>query len=122
MKLGLCMLAGSVLSAFGIVAFLGGEATPDVCPAVWLGMLGPLAVALCSMVAVNRAYRRDPAGVTRIMIGAFAIKVVFFGGYAILVMKAGWVRPTPFVISFVSYFFAFHVIETIRLRRLIAST
>ena len=38
-----------------------------------------------------------------------------------LVMKAGWVRPTPFAISFVSYFFALHIIEAFRLRRLVTS-
>jgi len=121
MKLGLLILAGSVISSFGIGAFLGDQSTPDLRLAVWLGMLGPLAATLCSMVAVNRAYRMDPAGLTRVMIGAFVAKVIFFGGYVMLVMKAGWVQADPFAISFVSYFLALHIIEAVRLQRLIAS-
>ena len=121
MKLGLWMLAGSAISSFVIVAFLGDEANPDLRMAVWLGMLGPLAATLCSMAVVNRAYRREPATFTRAMIGAFVAKVFFFGGYVMLIMKAGWVRPTPFAISFVSYFFALHIIEAFRLKRLVTS-
>ena len=121
MKLGLGILAGSALSTFGIVAFLGDEATPDMRLAIWLGMLAPLAAALCSMVFVNRAYRREPAALTRAMTETFIAKLVFFGGYVMLIMRSGWVQPTPFVISFVGYFFALHILEAFRLRRLVAS-
>ena len=58
---------------------------------------------------------------TKVLTAAFAAKVVFFGGYVILVVKAGWVSLNPFVVSFVSYFFALHIIEAIRLRRLVSS-
>jgi len=122
MKLGLWMLAGSAVSSFAVVAFLGDGATPELRLSVWLGMLGPLVAALCSMVALNRAHRKDPANVTKVLIAAFAAKVVFFGGYVILIVKAGWVSPNPFVVSLVSYFFALHIIEAIRLRRLVTST
>ena len=122
MKLGLWMLAGSAVSSFVVVAFLGDRATPELRLSVWLGMLGPLVAALCSMVALNRAHRKNPANVTRVLIAAFAAKVVFFGGYVILIVKAGWVSPNPFVVSLVSYFFALHIIEAIRLRRLVTST
>lgn len=122
MKLGLGMLAGSAICTFVVVAFLGEGAKPEVRLAVWLGMLGPLVAAICSMVALNRAHRKNPATVTNVLIAAFAAKVVFFGGYVILIIKAGWVLPTPFVVSFVSYFFALHIIEAIRLRRLVTST
>ena len=116
------MLAGSALSAFGIVAFLGDEATPDLRLAVWLGMVGPLVATLCAMVAMNRAYQRDPAGLTGVMIKAFVAKMVFFGGYVALLVKSGWVRPVPFAISLVCYFLVLHMIEAIRLRRLFANT
>jgi hypothetical protein len=122
MKLSLGMLAGSAISSFVVVAFLGEDAKPELRLAVWLGMLGPLVAAICSMVALNRAHRKNPATVTNVLIAAFAAKVVFFGGYVILIVKAGWVLPAPFVVSFVSYFFALHIIEAIRLRRLVTST
>ena len=121
MKWGWWMLAGSALSAVGIVAFLGDEATPDLRLAVWLGMLGPLVATLCAMVATNRVHRLNPAGLTGVMITAFVAKMVFFGGYVALVVKAGWVRPVPFAISFVCYFLVLHMIEAVRLRRLFSS-
>src|SRR5215510_15703828 len=114
MKLALLVLAGSAVSSFGIMAYLGNEATPDLRLSVLLGMLAPLAATLCSMLAFSRAYRREPASLTRVMIGAFIAKVFFFGGYVVLVMKAGWVQPNPFLISFIGYFFALHIIEAFR--------
>jgi hypothetical protein len=122
MKFGLWLLAGSALSSFGIVAFLGSEATLDLRLAIWLGMLGPLVATLCAMVATNRAYHRHPESLTGVMIKAFLAKMVFFGGYVALVVKAGWVRPVPFAVSFVSYFLVLHMIEAFRLRRLFSST
>jgi hypothetical protein len=122
MKLGWWMLAGSALTAFGIVALLGDEATADLRLAVWLGMLGPLTAALCGMFVVTRAYRRHAASLTKVMIGAFGAKMLFFGGYIALVIKAGWVRPVPFAISFTGYFIALHLLEAVHLRRLFATT
>lgn len=120
MKLGVWMLAGSVVSALGITGFLGRAAPPDVRLAVWLGMLGPLAATLVSAVMVARVYRRQPERLTSVMIGAFAAKMFFFGGYVLLIVKSGWVRPVPFVISFTGYFLALHIIEAFRLKRLFA--
>jgi uncharacterized membrane protein len=56
------------------------------------------------------------------MIKAFFAKMVFFGLYVALVVKAGWVRPIPFVISFTCYFLVLHMIEAFRLKRLFANT
>ena len=122
MKFGWWLLAGSALSAFGIVAFLGDKATLDLRLAIWLGMLGPLVTTLCAMVVTDRAYRRHPESLTGVMIKAFLAKMVFFGGYVALIVKAGWVRPVPFVVSFISYFLVLHMIEAFRLRRLFSST
>jgi hypothetical protein len=121
MKVGLWMLAGSALSSFGIVAFFGDEATPDLRPAVWLGMLGPLAAALCSIAVMERTVREHPERLMAVMIGAFAAKVLFFGGYIALVVKAIEVQTVPFAISFTGYFVALHIVEAWRLRRLVAT-
>src|SRR4026207_120534 len=119
MKSGWWMLAGAVLSACGIVAFLGDAATLDLRLAVWLGMLGPLLATLCSMVATNRAHRKRPESLTGVMITAFVAKMVFFGGYLALVIKSGWVRQVPFALSFIGYLIALYIVEAFRLRRLL---
>ena len=118
MKLSWWMLAGSVVSALGITAFLGTATPLDV----WLGMLAPLAATLCSSAFVERTYRTRPESLTRVMGTAFVVKMAFFGGYVVLVVKAGWVQPAPFVISFTGYFLALHFIEAVRLKRLVANT
>jgi len=120
MKLGVWMLAGSVVSALGITAYLGRAASLDVRLGLWLGMLGPLAATLVSAEMVERVYRRHPERLTGVMIVAFAAKMFFFGGYVLLIVKAGWVQPGPFAISFTSYFLALHIIEAFRLKRLFA--
>jgi hypothetical protein len=122
MRSGWWLLAGSILSSFAIVALLGDEATADLRLAVWLGMLGPLVATLCAMVAMDRAHRRNPVSLTGVMIKAFVAKMVFFGGYVALAVKSGWVRPVPFVVSFIGYFLVLHMIEAFRLRRLFANT
>ena len=114
------MLAGSAVSALGITLFLGAATPLNLRLAVWLGMLAPAVAAAVSAVIFERAYRKRPESLTGIMGFAFGAKMIFFGGYVVLVVKAGWVQPTPFVISFTSYFFALHITEAVRLRRLFA--
>lgn len=122
MKLSWWMLAGSTVSALGITLLLGTATPLDVRLAVWLGMLAPLATTLASAAIVERVYRVRPESLTRVMGAAFAAKMVFFGGYVALVIKAGWVQPVPFAISFTGYFLALHITEAFRLRRLFAGT
>jgi hypothetical protein len=117
MKLVWWMLAGSVLSSFIIATLLDRGIELEV----WLGMLGPLAAALASWVTMQRQHARRPERLTEVMIKAFAAKMILFGLYITILLKAGWVRPIPFVISFIGYFIALHITEAIGLRRLQAA-
>jgi hypothetical protein len=118
MKVGLLMLAGSVLSAYGIVAILGAEADPDVRLAVWLGMAAPLAAAMISTIVIEHVWRTRPADLTKLMTAAFAAKLILFAGYVALIVKMGWVEPISFATSFTGYFLVLHVTEALHLRRL----
>jgi hypothetical protein len=111
MKLAWWMLAGSVVSSFIMAALLGAEIKLEV----WLGMLGPLTAALVSWIAMERQHVRRPEGLTAVLIKAFAAKVIFFGGYITVLVRLGLVRPIPFVVSFIIYFLALHVVEVIGL-------
>lgn len=114
MKLVWWMLGASVLSSYAMTALLGGQTELEV----WLGMTGPLAAALVAWIAMERTYRRNPGGLTSLMIKAFAAKMVFFGAYIALALTVLLVRPVPFVVSFTGYFIALHIIEAIGLHRL----
>ena len=96
----------------------GGRLEPEVL----FGMLGPLVSAMVTWVAVERTQRRAPARVTSVMISGFALKMVLFGVYVVAMLRPLALRPIPFVVSFASYFIALHVVETVFLRRLLAST
>ncbi len=122
MKFVLWMVAGSVVSALGITAVLGTQVSTGVRLAVWLGMLGPLVSTVCSGAIVDRVYRKRPESLTRVMSAAFAAKMIFFGAYVALVVKAGWAQPVPFAISFTGYFLGLHITEAVRLRRLFSNT
>jgi len=114
MKLIWWMLSGSVLSSIVVTLLFGA----DIRLEVWLGMLGPLAAALVSWIAMERQYLRNPAGMTSLLIKAFAAKMVFFAGYVTVLLSSGLVQPIPFVISLMAYFISLHAIEAIGLRRL----
>jgi hypothetical protein len=84
------------------------------------GMSGPLlAVATTWMLAVQ-FQRRQPAAVTSVIVATFAAKVVFFGVYVAVMLRALSLRPAPFVLSFTFYFIGLYLTEALHLRRLFA--
>ena len=107
------LVAASVVSAGVLSVWLGRDA--------WLGMIGPLVVVACTWWLTERVYRRDPARLTSVMIGAFAGKLVFFGAYVALAVGVLGVQPVPFAASFTGYFVVLHAIEALLLKRLFVS-
>jgi hypothetical protein len=108
-------LAGiSAVSAALLGAAFGRE--------VWVGMLAPLFAACGTWALTERVHRANPGQVTAVMIGAFAGKLVFFGGYVALAIGVLGMHATPFAVSFAGYFIALHVIEAYWLRRLFVSS
>jgi hypothetical protein len=110
------MVGASVGSWLAATVLLGAQTGF----AVLLGMLAPLAMTVGSWVAIERAHRRNPADVTRLMMAAFAGKMVFFGVYVVVVLRGLSVQPQPFVISFTAYFIGLYLVEALYLRRLFA--
>jgi hypothetical protein len=52
------------------------------------------------------------------MVAAFAGKLVFFGAYVAVMLKALGLRPVPFIASFTASFIALHAAEAVCLQRL----
>ena len=88
-------------------------------PELALGMAGPLASAAISWEVVERTHARAPERVTSVLVAGFAIKMLFFAAYIVLLAALG-LRLRPFVVSFAVYFIALHAIEAGYLRRLFA--
>ena len=118
MEMRTAWITGALVVATGAIVAL---AVPVAAPAVLLGMLGPLAVATGSLVAVDRAYRRSPQRVTKLMLKLFLGKIVAFGLYVALAIATLSLDPVWFIGSFTVSFVAFHVAEAAHLQRLFSS-
>jgi hypothetical protein len=114
MKLVWWMLAGSIISAIALTLLTGVSTRLEI----WLGMLGPLLSAIASWIVMERRHHQRPQGMTRLLIKAFAAKMIFFGIYIAVFIGIGLVRPIPFVLSFAGYYIALHTVEAIGLRHL----
>ena len=120
MKAAAWMAAASVASAAVVIAVIaarGGRAGVEIA----CGMVAPLAAASVSWVLTERTYTRRPEQLTALMMTAFAVKIVFFGAYVAVMLKAAGLRPVPFVASFTGYFIALYLIEALLMRRLFTS-
>ena len=82
------------------------------------GMIGPLLAALVTGIVVTRAHRRNPAGVTNLMMAAFLAKAVFFAAYVIVIIKVVGLDPVPFAISFGASFIVIYAIQAALFARL----
>src|SRR5437660_1449873 len=96
------MIAAAVASGL-LAAAIAGRAAE-----VLLGMLAPLSAATVSWVLTERTYTREPERLTGLMIGAFGVKMLFFGAYVAVMLEVVALDPTPFVVSFMSYFIALY--------------
>ena len=85
---------------------------------ILVGVLGPLLVALVSWVVMDRTYRHDVRRMTQVMIAAFGAKLVFFGLYIAVALRALQLRPGLFVASFATSFIVLHLAEAFFLRRM----
>jgi hypothetical protein len=109
------MVAASGAAWVLVAVTLGDRAHPE---AAW-GIAGPLASAALSWVAYVRANDAAPERLTRVMITAFALKLMFFSVYVTAAMRVLGLRAEPFVMSFASAFIALHAMEAFSLRRLV---
>ena len=75
------------------------------------GLLGPLAATVATWFLVTRAHRRNPATVTNLMVAAFAVKMVFFGVYCVVMVKVVGLSVASFGLWFAMFFIAFYGVE-----------
>lgn len=118
MKPAVWMVAASIGSCLAAIRLLDIGADREIV----LGMAGPLLAAVATWVMVERTFTSShPERLTPLMIQAFAVKMVFFAAYVVVMLKVLPVRPIEFVVSFTSYFIALHLIEALCMRRLFAA-
>ncbi len=107
------MVAASGAAWILVTALLGDRANPE---AAW-GIAGPLVTAIVSWMAYVSANAVAPERLTRVMITAFALKLMFFSVYVAVAMRVFDLLAAPFVVSFTSAFIALNAMEAFSLRR-----
>jgi hypothetical protein len=112
------MAAASGAAWLLVTATLADRASPE---AAW-GIAGPLMSAAASWIAYVRARAIAPERLTKVMITAFALKLMFFSVYVAATMRWLQSRPEPFVVSFTGAFIALHAMEAFSLRRLVTGS
>lgn len=105
-----------MLSWLAVSAVGGSRVNPEAL----YGMLGPLAAACITWVAVQQTWRANPVGLTGVMIVGFAAKLAFFALYVAIMIRVLELRPVPFVLAFVGYFIALYAMQAFYLKRLTA--
>jgi hypothetical protein len=107
------MTAGSAASWLAVAGLL-----PEFSVESFYGMLGPLVAVAATWLLVERTARVNPAGMTTVLLAAFAVKMTFFALYVVLVVTVLDVVLAPFALSFTGYFVSLYAAEAILLRRL----
>jgi hypothetical protein len=108
------MAAASFVTWAGVAAIVNKRTGIEI----FFGMLGPLAATIGTWFLVARFYKERPEELTGLMIAAFLLKVIFFGGYVAVMLRVAGFRPVPFVLSFTGYFIGLYLMEALYLKRL----
>jgi len=108
------MAGASLVSWLAVSAIWGDRINPEAL----YGMLGPLASACATWLAVRQTWKSAPERLTGVMVIGFGAKLVFFGLYVAAMLRGLSVRPVPFVAAFVSYFIALYAMQALFLKRL----
>jgi hypothetical protein len=82
------------------------------------GMAGPLVAVTLTWLLTERVHQQRPEALMSLMVGGFAVKIVFFGAYVAVMLRVLSLRPAPFIVSFTLYFIGLYLTEALYLRRL----
>ena len=109
-----------------LVAFVGVSScsllmtviAPTYAKAILLGMLGPLATGLGTIITMEQALGKDPTSMTGRMIRGFSLKMLFYPIYVWIAIIGLEVNPVAFALSFTGYFVSLQISEAFYLKTL----
>ncbi len=108
MKIQVCILF-SCIGSWALVSFMFPHAAVEIL----LGMLGPLLLAIGTLILVERTYRKAPRKLTSLMTQAFFGKMLFYGVYVGVIVGFYSFQALPFAVSFTVYFIGLHLTEAL---------
>ena len=83
---------------------------------IFLGMTAPLVVGIATVVRVESIFQNSPEKLTAFMTKAFGGKMVLYGLYLGAIIAFSAFNERPFLVSFVVYFVALHMLEALFIR------
>lgn len=106
------------LYLYGIVASAGilGLAAglfPEFRFELLLGWALPVVAGFITMYFVLDASKKDAQLVTKVIAIGFALKMVYYGTFILILVKFYTFEPIPFVVSFAGFFLGLHALEAI---------
>ena len=111
----LWIVGGSVAACLAALAATGFDTVPEIV----LGMAGPLVSAVVTCMLRERT---APDRLGAVMMTAFAVKMLFFGAYVVVMLGVIKLEPRAFIVSFTCYYVALHLVEALLLKRQLAGT
>ncbi len=100
------------LGTWGLIA----RAMDQYVNEVFLGMIVPLVVGICFIFFISFVHQKNPQKLTNSMIKAFAIKMIIYAIYFVVIFTFCTFTPFPFILSFAGYFLTLHLCEALLLR------
>ena len=108
MKIQVCIIF-SCIGSWALVSLM----VPQAAVEILLGMLGPLLLAIGTLILVERTYRKAPRKLTSLMTQAFFGKMLFYGVYVGVIVGFYSFQALPFAVSFTVYFIGLHLTEAL---------
>lgn len=112
---------GMIIACVATLAMVLAVADDRLTGALIAGMAAPLAAVVVTWLVIDRAARTDPQRVGRRLLGAFGVKVLFFGAYVVVALGVLQLDPKAFIVSFTCYFVALYLTEALLFRRVFAA-
>lgn len=107
MKPLIVMVMSGLVVALLAVSMAGSGSEFDI----GLGVIAPLGVACSTWVMMKRTYVQRPEALTSLTIAAFGVKLVFFGAYLAVGLRAWGLQTLPFAGSLAASFIVLHLVE-----------
>ena len=110
-----------ILLGLGIAGLVSGLFFDKYINEIFIGMIAPLVVSIISITINKNVFEKSPEKLTASLTKSFFMKMVLYAAYFVVILSFYTFEPTPFVISFTSFFILFYIIEAVFLQKLIQS-
>ncbi|MEE2765210.1 MAG: hypothetical protein VX600_01815 [Candidatus Neomarinimicrobiota bacterium] len=106
-----------VFTSLGILG-LSGHFLAQYQYELFFGWLGPVVAGTTTIIFIKRASRKEIRLITKTLTIGFAIKMIFYGAYILILFKIYPFNPIPLMCSFAGFFLGLHALEAVIINNL----